>query len=148
MSLLSPGSKSEGQMLICMLMALMLARSTSGKKQIQSVGVCAGSGASFLEGSKADLWWTGEMSHHEVLATVAGGTHIVLCEPISLEKVLAWAHMSMQGTHTATERPYLKSYFRARLEETLNEVRTEEALDSEPYSVVMSEHEEEVLQFV
>ncbi|CAD6564241.1 MAG: hypothetical protein CYPHOPRED_003229 [Cyphobasidiales sp. Tagirdzhanova-0007] len=103
---------------------------TTGKKHIRSVGLCAGSGASFLEGSKADLWWTGEMSHHEVLATVAHGTHVVLC------------------THTATERPYLKSYFRAKLEETLNEVRTDENLNDAPYSVVMSEHEEEVLQFV
>jgi hypothetical protein len=53
------------------------------------------------------------------------------------------------GTHTATERPYLKSYFRAKLEETLNEVRQEEQLDEEPYSVIMSdEHEVEVVQFV
>lgn len=54
------------------------------------------------------------------------------------------------GTHTATERPYLKSYFRAKLEETLNEVREEEKLDGEGnYEVIMSEeHEIEVVQFV
>lgn len=52
------------------------------------------------------------------------------------------------GTHTGTERPYLKTYFRSKLEETLNEVRLEEKLDDEPYEVVMSEHEEEVIQYV
>lgn len=53
------------------------------------------------------------------------------------------------GTHTATERPYLKHFFRAKLEETLNAVREEEKLDDQPYSVVMcEEHEKEVLQFV
>lgn len=57
--------------------------------------------------------------------------------------------LNIPGTHTATERPYLKSYFRAKLEETLNQVREEEKLDEQPYSVVMSEeHEVEVLQFV
>jgi len=34
------------------------------------------------------------------------------------------------------------------LEETLNDVRKEEKLDDEPYSVIMSEHEVEVLEFV
>ena len=33
---------------------------------VSSVAVCAGSGSSVLRGSKADLWLTGEMSHHEV----------------------------------------------------------------------------------
>ena len=63
-----------------MWIVLLLARSRTGKARIQSVGICAGSGASFLEGAQADLWWTGEMSHHEILATVAGGTHVVLCK--------------------------------------------------------------------
>ena len=109
---------------------VMFAKSHTGPKQISSIGICPGSGGSFLAGSQADMWWTGEMSHHEVLAQVAQGTHIVLC------------------THTATERPYLKAYLRAKLEETLNQVREKEKLDDEPYEVVMSEHEVEVLQFV
>lgn len=52
------------------------------------------------------------------------------------------------GTHTGTERPYLKTFFRARLEETLNEIRQQEKLDDQPYEVIMSEHEEEVIQYV
>jgi putative NIF3 family GTP cyclohydrolase 1 type 2 len=39
-------------------------------KEIKSVAVCAGSGASLLLGVQADLYLTGEMSHHEVLSAV------------------------------------------------------------------------------
>lgn len=70
------------------------------------------------------------MSHHEILAYVASGSHVILC------------------THTGTERPYLKQYFKKKLEDTLNEVRKEENLDDSPYEVVMSQHEEEVIQYV
>jgi putative NIF3 family GTP cyclohydrolase 1 type 2 len=30
--------------------------------------------------STADLYFTGEMSHHEVLAAIAKGTSVVLCK--------------------------------------------------------------------
>jgi hypothetical protein len=62
---------------------------------------------------------------------------------------LLHAHTTQQsGTHTGTERPYLKTFFKAKLEETLNQVRLEEKLDDQPYEVIMSEHEEEVIQYV
>lgn len=54
------------------------------------MAVCAGSGASVLRGVRADLYLTGEMSHHEVLDAVCKGTHVVLCD------------------HTNTERGFLK----------------------------------------
>ncbi|KAG5649947.1 hypothetical protein H0H81_001366, partial [Sphagnurus paluster] len=51
--------------------------------------ICAGSGGTMLVGKKADVYFTGEMSHHEVLGSVAAGTHVILCG------------------HTNTERGYL-----------------------------------------
>ena len=45
-----------------------------------------------LAGSKADLWITGEMSHHEVLDAVHTGTSVILCE------------------HSNTERGFLKVF--------------------------------------
>lgn len=36
------------------------------EKPIKSIAVCAGSGGSVLKGAKADLIWTGEMSHVSV----------------------------------------------------------------------------------
>ncbi|KAJ6566439.1 NGG1p interacting factor 3 [Mycena capillaripes] len=58
---------------------------------VSSVAICAGSGASMFSGLRtaADVWFTGEMQHHEVLAAVASGTHVILCG------------------HTNTERGYL-----------------------------------------
>ncbi|KAK7036284.1 GTP cyclohydrolase 1 type 2/Nif3 [Favolaschia claudopus] len=58
---------------------------------VSSVAICAGSGGSvFSEMDKpADVWFTGELSHHEILAAVAAGTHVILCG------------------HTNTERGYL-----------------------------------------
>lgn len=68
---------------------LRVALAVGGPMQIRSVAVCAGSGASALRGAEADVWITGEMSHHDVLAATAAGVHVILSE------------------HTRTERGYL-----------------------------------------
>ena len=62
------------------------------ESKVQSIAVCAGSGSSVLAGSKADLWITGEMSHHEVLHAIHTGTSVILCE------------------HSNTERGFLKVF--------------------------------------
>ncbi|XP_053679216.1 NIF3-like protein 1 [Anopheles nili] len=51
---------------------------TNGRRKIRSFAVCAGSGASVLKGVKADMYITGEMSHHEVLEATSNGTCVVL----------------------------------------------------------------------
>jgi len=58
---------------------------------IRTIAICAGAGGSMFAGvgKKADVYFTGEMAHHEVLAAVATGTHVILCG------------------HTNTERGYL-----------------------------------------
>ena len=58
---------------------------------IRTIGICAGSGGSLLKGVDTDLYITGEMSHHEVLAVVAEGRSVLLSE------------------HTHTERGFLAS---------------------------------------
>lgn len=69
------------------------ARGTS----IERVGVCAGAGGSVFENvTGLDLYLTGEMRHHDVLAKVQAGASVVLCD------------------HTNTERGYLP-YFAERL---------------------------------
>lgn len=57
---------------------------------ISSIAICAGSGGSVLKSVSADLYWTGEMSHHDILNATAQGISVCLCE------------------HTNTERGYLK----------------------------------------
>ncbi|KAK0209763.1 GTP cyclohydrolase 1 type 2/Nif3, partial [Armillaria fumosa] len=46
---------------------------------IRTVAICGGSGGSMLIGHEDDIYFTGEMSHHEVLASVAARKNVVLC---------------------------------------------------------------------
>ena len=61
---------------------------------VQRVCLCAGAGGSVLAQCSADVYLTGEMRHHDVLAAVERGTSVLLCE------------------HTNTERGYLKVFAR------------------------------------
>ncbi|KAJ3225067.1 hypothetical protein HK099_007442 [Clydaea vesicula] len=81
---------------------------------IKTVAICAGSGASVLLPVKADLYLTGEMSHHEVLAANANGTSVVLCE------------------HSNTERGYLTEVLKPKLLELFKN-------DKLDYNVIVSE---------
>ncbi|KAJ7333837.1 NGG1 interacting factor [Desmophyllum pertusum] len=56
------------------------------QSQVQTIALCAGSGASVLCGEKADVYLTGEMSHHEVLDAVSHGVHVILCEHSNTER--------------------------------------------------------------
>lgn len=53
---------------------------------IKTVAVCAGSGSSLLKNVKADLYFTGEMSHHEVLDAVHNGSHVILSNHSNSER--------------------------------------------------------------
>ena len=66
---------------------------------VKSVALCAGSGASVLKGIAADVFLTGEMSHHEVLDAVSNNISVILCE------------------HSNTERGFLKEYRKTLLNE-------------------------------
>jgi putative NIF3 family GTP cyclohydrolase 1 type 2 len=45
--------------------------------RVRSIAVCAGSGGDVLRGCGAELWVTGEMSHHEALAATQSGKIVV-----------------------------------------------------------------------
>jgi dinuclear metal center YbgI/SA1388 family protein len=54
---------------------------------VRTAAVCAGAGGSLFEQVGAiDLLWTGEMRHHDVLARVAAGTSVVLCDHSNTER--------------------------------------------------------------
>jgi len=54
--------------------------------EVRSVAVCAGSGVSVLSGVQADLFITGELSHHDILDIVHSGTSVILCEHSNTER--------------------------------------------------------------
>ncbi|XP_071604034.1 NIF3-like protein 1 [Heliangelus exortis] len=53
---------------------------------VRKVALCAGSGSSVLKGMEADLYLTGEMSHHDVLDAAAKGISVILCEHSNTER--------------------------------------------------------------
>ncbi|MDX2051510.1 MAG: Nif3-like dinuclear metal center hexameric protein [Polyangiaceae bacterium] len=72
---------------------------------IQRIHVCAGSGGEvFQKASPADLYVTGELRHHDILALVARGASVIVSD------------------HSNSERGYLPNY-RRRILENLPELR-------------------------
>lgn len=53
---------------------------------VRSVAVCAGSGGSVLLGVDADVYFTGEMVHHEILAALGTGHNVILCGHTNTER--------------------------------------------------------------
>jgi len=93
---------------------------------VTTVAICAGSGGSMLAGTEADVYFTGEMSHHEVLAAVAAGKHVILCG------------------HTNTERGYLP-FLASKLS---HELAKDESLGHGPVEVAVSQNDKHPLVFV
>ncbi|KAM5152258.1 NIF3-like protein 1 [Mantella aurantiaca] len=65
---------------------LALGRGKTLDSSVSVMAVCAGSGSSILGGVPADLYLTGEMSHHEVLDAVEEGRSVILCEHSNSER--------------------------------------------------------------
>lgn len=85
---------------------------------MKTVAVCAGSGGSVLKNVTADLYLTGEMSHHEVLHAVHTNKSVILCD------------------HSNTERGYFKD-MQTKLTNQLPDVTVHiSELDADPLSVV------------
>lgn len=74
-----------------------------GGEQIYKIGICAGSGGSVLRNVHADLLFTGELSHHDILNATEKGSSVILCG------------------HSNTERGFLSCVMKKRLQEVLHE---------------------------
>lgn len=101
------------------LQAVRVARAGTWVKR---VAICAGAGSSVIGEAQADLLWTGEMSHHHVLAANARGASVVLCE------------------HTNTERGYLP-ILRNKIRLALSDAGTS------PVEILISKTDRDPLQF-
>jgi hypothetical protein len=94
-----------------------------------------------LSGVDADLYWTGEMGHHEVLAAVAAGHNVVLCALLARDDC-ARTDDRHTGNHSNTERGFLRAVLQPRLQQLLDE----EAKDR--WEVSVSEADRDPLEFV
>ncbi|XP_038171376.1 NIF3-like protein 1 isoform X2 [Arvicola amphibius] len=66
---------------------------------VKVVALCAGSGGSVLQGVEADLYLTGEMSHHDVLDAASKGINVILCEHSNTERGFLSDLQEMLGAH-------------------------------------------------
>ncbi|XP_055472543.1 NIF3-like protein 1 [Psammomys obesus] len=66
---------------------------------VNTVALCAGSGGSILQGVEADLYLTGEMSHHDVLDAASKGINVILCEHSNTERGFLSDLQEMLGVH-------------------------------------------------
>ncbi|KAF2200789.1 NIF3 NGG1 interactin-like proteing factor 3-like 1 [Delitschia confertaspora ATCC 74209] len=120
---------------------------TISELNISSVGICAGSGASLLADQDVDLWFTGEVSHHEALAAIEQGKAVVSLfhsnsERGFLEDVLRWQLEEVVGEEWGKMREEQRG--EEGVEEALEdeEVRIEVSkVDRDPYGIVVLKEE-------
>lgn len=96
-------------------------RGWTGSRQVERIGVCAGAGASLLPLAQQELcevFFTGELKHHEVLDCLRRGMGVIL------------------AGHTNTERGYLPR-FASRLKSSLSGIKlVVSRADRDPLRVV------------
>lgn len=81
---------------------VQVAESRNGPNhEIKTIAICAGSGGGVFKGLQADLYFTGELSHHEALFFKESGSSVICCN------------------HSNTERPFLR-FIQEQLRKELN----------------------------
>lgn len=83
--------------------------------------MCVGSGGSLFSKVQADVYITGELSHHEILGFTQRGSSVILLG------------------HSNSERPYLSQVLHPRLARIIKDERLD-------YKVYVSEMDREALQ--
>lgn len=63
-----------------------LARGASRSHPVKTIAICAGSGGLVFSTVKADLFYTGEISHHEALFLTESGSSIIVCGHSNTER--------------------------------------------------------------
>lgn len=83
--------------------SIMIARPTPSSGMIRTVAVCAGSGYDVLKDTDADLYVTGEMTHHNALRLTMLGKHVLTV------------------FHSNSERGFLRDVLQGQLQGKLKE---------------------------
>lgn len=68
------------------LLGLEYVQVAASSQPIKSIAVCAGSGGGVFKGCKADLYMTGELSHHEALYFKETGASVIVCNHSNTER--------------------------------------------------------------
>jgi putative NIF3 family GTP cyclohydrolase 1 type 2 len=97
-------------------------RNQAEEVMISSVGICAGSGGSMLNGLDVELLFTGELSHHEALAAIEQGKCVVTT------------------CHSNSERGFLRQRMRKALDGQIKaELKENPSVSMEGFEIQISE---------
>lgn len=89
-----------------------------GEKKIKTIAICAGSGGEVFKGVDADVFYTGELSHHEALYFKETGSSVIVCN------------------HSNTERAFLRVFREQLLGELLGAVVNISEVDRDPFETI------------
>ncbi|TVY59590.1 Protein NIF3-like protein [Lachnellula suecica] len=124
--------------------SIAVPQSTQARKKseikISSVGICAGSGGSMLNGLDVDLLFTGEMSHHEALAATEQGRCVITTFHSNSERRFLGARMRdvlREGVKNEIQEVIEKGQWEEGLEATFK-VDTS-AVDKDPFDILMTD---------
>ncbi|SGZ51914.1 CIC11C00000003091 [Sungouiella intermedia] len=92
-----------------------LGRNEGKEQAVSSIAICAGSGGGVFRGVDADLYYTGELSHHEALFFTESGSSVIACN------------------HSNTERAFLKELREQLLRELPDAEISISESDKDPY---------------
>ena len=106
---------------------------------IKTVAICAGSGGSVFKNVKADLLFTGELSHHEALAATEQGMSVVTLFHSNTERGFLHSVLKEQLT-SMLQQEWKKVREAEKQEEGLSE-EWDEALADEDVLVEVSERD-------
>ena len=107
--------------------------------KISSVGICAGSGGSMLNGLDVDLLFTGELSHHEALAAIEKGKCVITTFHSNSERRFLEVRM-FDRLKDATQEEIEKLEKKGQWEEGLTKkftIANSEA-DKDPFEILMN----------
>lgn len=77
------------------------ARNQDSNQEIRQVAICAGSGGSLFKGLRSDLYFTGELFHHQTLYLTESGSTVIACHHSNTER----AFLSVMAQQLETEIP-------------------------------------------
>lgn len=110
-----------------------------GEVKIKTVGICAGSGGSMLNGLDVDLLFTGELSHHEALAAIENGKCVITAFHSNTERAFLMEKLQRQLTETVEEE--LKNGG-SEVSGLVDEFEVAvSGVDRDPFEIVTSLHE-------
>jgi dinuclear metal center YbgI/SA1388 family protein len=78
---------------------LMVCDASKGRR-IQKIALCAGSGGALFRGLDVDLFFTGELPHHDTLAAKERGISVITCRPPHRALIFCYADLCQASTPT------------------------------------------------